>query len=173
MQSSEVHTPEVALAYFDSLETVELDFMIGKWKGASYLTGHLMDGLLELLNWDGKEFISPEEVHPLRFKSLTGNLYFVDPIRTAMGLAIKLPRPVIRVVKYVFLGLPFLFSTKQSRARLRLMDYRGKASAAMVYDHLPIIDNFRRIDENTVLGAMDYKAISGQPPFFFLLHREV
>ena len=37
------------------------------------------------------------------------------------------------------------------------MDYRGKASASMIYDQKPIIDIFRKIDEDTMLGVMDIK----------------
>jgi len=45
------------------------------------------------------------------------------------------------------------------------------ASAAMLYDHLPIVDIFRRLDEHTLLGVMDARGIS--QPFFFILRREV
>jgi hypothetical protein len=53
---------------------------------------------------------------------------------------------------------------------LRAVTYRGVTTAAMIYDHLPIIDCFRRIDAHTVLGLMDMR---GTPPFFFLLERDV
>jgi len=57
--------------------------------------------------------------------------------------------------------------TKHPRARLRAVEFRGKVSAAMVYDHLPIIDVFRRVDEHTLLGVMDQR---GAPkPYFFTL----
>ncbi|MQY05703.1 DUF4334 domain-containing protein [Actinomadura macrotermitis] len=45
-------------------------------------------------------------------------------------------------------------------ARVREIAYRGKVSAAMVYDTQPIIDHFRRYSGDVVLGAMDAK---GQP----------
>ena len=44
------------------------------------------------------------------------------------------------------------------------------ASAAMLYDHLPIVDVFRRLDAHTLLGVMDARGIS--QPFFFTLRRE-
>ena len=40
---------------------------------------------------------------------------------------------------------------------------------AVNYDHLPINDSFRKIDENRVLGVMDYKHI--EQSFFFVLTR--
>ncbi|MCC5655076.1 DUF4334 domain-containing protein [Nostoc sp. XA013] len=50
-----------------------------------------------------------------------------------------------------------------------MMEYRGKMTATMIYDYLPINDSFRKVDENTVLGIMDYKNIP--KPFFFILKR--
>ena len=64
---------------------------------------------------------------------------------------------------------PFL-RTSAPRARLRNLEFRGVVTAAMVYDHLPIIDVFRRVDEVTMLGAMDWR---GEPaPYFFILTKE-
>ncbi|WP_019633493.1 DUF4334 domain-containing protein [Actinomadura atramentaria] len=49
-------------------------------------------------------------------------------------------------------------------ARLREITFRGVASAAMVYDTQPIIDHFRRVTDDVVLGAMDAK---GQPRILY------
>jgi hypothetical protein len=49
------------------------------------------------------------------------------------------------------------------------MEHRGVVSATMVYDQLPILDCFRRIDEGTILGVMDLKGMAR--PFFFSLSR--
>jgi len=38
----------------------------------------------------------------------------------------------------------------------------------MVYDHLPIIDYFRRVDARRMMGLMDMR---GAAPFFFQLER--
>jgi len=40
----------------------------------------------------------------------------------------------------------------------------------MIYDHLPIMDLFRKVDDNTLLGVMDLKGM--QQPFFFVLYRD-
>jgi hypothetical protein len=40
----------------------------------------------------------------------------------------------------------------------------------MVYDNLPIIDIFRRLDANSLLGLMDARGL--EQPFFFTLQRE-
>ncbi len=39
----------------------------------------------------------------------------------------------------------------------------------MIYDAHPINDVFRRIDDNTLLGLMDYREFAA--PFFFILER--
>ena len=63
-----------------------------------------------------------------------------------------------------------LLQTRRSRARLRMIEYRGKTTAAMLYDDLPINDVFRKLDDDNVLGIMDLKGMA--QPFFFRLHRE-
>ena len=50
-------TTQEALQLYDSLEPVNCDFMWGRWQGAGLHTDHPMDGLLELSNWYGKEFL--------------------------------------------------------------------------------------------------------------------
>ncbi|MNR65591.1 hypothetical protein D3C85_1887000 [compost metagenome] len=51
-----------------------------------------------------------------------------------------------------------------------MIGYRGKTSASMVYDQKAIIDHFRRIDEDTLLGVMDFKN-QHELGFFFILRR--
>ncbi len=63
-----------------------------------------------------------------------------------------------------------LLSTSESRARLRMTEYRGKSSATMIYDQLPINDIFRKLDDNTVLAVMDNRTV--KDPFFFKLIRD-
>ena len=53
-------------------------------------------------------------------------------------------------------------------ARIREIDYRGKVSSAMIYNHLPIIDHFRRVDDDTLMGVMDVK---GKTVLYFYLYR--
>jgi hypothetical protein len=40
----------------------------------------------------------------------------------------------------------------------------------MLYDHQPIVDVFRRLDQERLLGVMDCKGMA--QPFFFVLRRE-
>lgn len=163
-------TTEEALALYDSLSPVPKSFMHGNWKGAGFHTNHPMDGLLETFGWHGKTFIDDNSVHPLVCRDASGSLFNVDPQRIPMSLATGASLPRSNLMSRLFLGLKVVLQTKQPRARLRMMEYRGKVSATMVYDHLPIHDVFRKVDDDTVLGIMDLRGLEN--PFFFILRRE-
>jgi len=170
-QASEAKTTTAeALALFDRLEPVDMEFMFGQWKGSSFETGHPMDGLLEAANWYGKAFVSLDCVHPLLFTDGSGEIFKVAPNPQMMKLALRLPIPKNESVRPMYALLTSLLKTEQSQARLRMMEHRGKVSATMIYDHLPIHDVFRKVDENTLMGLMDYKGSAD--PFFFILERE-
>jgi hypothetical protein len=55
------------------------------------------------------------------------------------------------------------------KASLRMVVYRGAATATMVYDKHPIFDHFRKVDEDLVLGVMDRKG--EDVPLYFYLRR--
>ena len=163
-------TTQEALDLFDQLETADIDFMLGRWQGAGLHTDHPMDGLLEAANWYGKEFVSPECVHPLLFLDGKEETFKVSPSPDMMKMALRLPIPKSEAATPVYTFFSSLLKTEKSQARLRMMEHRGKISATMIYDHLPIHDVFRKVDENTLLGLMDYKA--AEQPFFFVLRRD-
>jgi hypothetical protein len=164
-------TTEQALQCFDALEPVSLDFMIGRWQGSELSTNHPMDGLLAATGWYGKAFIDPETVHPLLFRGGQNRIFKVAPNLAAMRLALKLPLAKQPAMQPLLRLLTSLSKTETSQARLRMMDYRHRVTATMIYDTLPIQDSFRKIDDNTVLGVMDFKDIP--QPFFFVLHRDL
>jgi hypothetical protein len=158
-----------ALARFDALPAVSTREMHGEWRGSGVPTGHDMDGLLETYQWYGKSFLSDEVVHPLVFRTRLGQKYAIDPCLIPLSLSRyhALTRNV--VARALFRLATPLLRTRSPRARLRAVSHRGVTTAAMVYDHLPIIDCFRRIDERSMLGVMD---IRGAAPFFFQLERD-
>ena len=160
-----------ALAFFDRLPAVAPDEMLGRWRGSGLPTGSSLDGLLEAYGWYGKEFVDADTVHPLLFRGRDGRPRPVDPamvplsvLRTAPGVAHS------RVLRRVFPGVRPLLHTDKPKARLRALEHRGVVTAAMVYDALPIIDVFRRVTADQVLGLMDMRGLP--EPFFFLLDRD-
>lgn len=55
-------------------------------------------------------------------------------------------------------------------AQMRLLEFDGKVSAALIYDSQPIMDYFRKVNEDVVIGLGDIK---GKPTdFFFHLTRQ-
>ncbi len=161
-------TTEEAIELLDSLEPIDLDFMIGDWRGEGFQTSHSMDGLLEAYHWHGKRFENLEDVHPLVFSTLRGGLANVNPVFMGSLLGISMPKSAL-LGRIFQVFMPFL-TTSRSKARLRMTTYRGKSSATMIYDQLPVNDVFRKIDQNAVFGVMDFKGM--ESPFFFILRRE-
>lgn len=160
-------TTDAALRVFDTLPAVALEEMRGRWRGAGLHTGHSLDGLLEAYGWFGKAFDNHGNADPLLFGHSPG-VTAIDPrwLPVAAFGCSRLARSRAAIVAFR-LARPLL-ATRQPQARLRMVTYRGVASAAMIYDRKPIIDIFRRIAPATVLGLMDMR---DQPPFFFTLYR--
>ncbi len=165
----QISTPE-ALAFFDELEPVDLTFMTGRWRGSELPTNHPIDGLLEVANWYGKEFESPDCVHPLLMLDARQQVYKMAPDPLLFKLSQQISFPKSEALKPLYTFLSMLLKTDESQARLRMMEYRGKTSATMIYDALPIHDVFRKVSDRTVLGLMDYKHAA--QPFFFVLQRD-
>jgi len=161
---------EQAAAFYDDLEPVALEFMLGRWRGEGFHTGHALDGVLERFGWYGKEFVDAETVHPLLFNGPAGGILKLNPGLMPLGLGLRVPALRGALSGALFRFACPLMATRRSRARLRMLEYRGKTSAAMVYDQLPIIDVFRKVDDGTALGVMDLKGM--REPHFFVLRRE-
>jgi len=167
-------TTQKALEIYDNLEAVSFEFMWGRWRGGSLKTNATLDGLLEETGWFGKEFIDSERVHPLLYFLPDGqNLFALNPKWAYFGSKPLLiwAKKNVGLIRRVILAFRFLLKTSQPKARLRMVEHRGKLSAAMVYDDKSIIDSFRKVDENTLLGYMDSKELP--EPFFFVLRRDI
>lgn len=163
-------TTDEALAMFDAAGPVEPDFMIGTWRGAELPTGHPLDGLLEASGWWGKQFVDAETVHPL-LMGAGETRWAMNPglVPMRLGLAVAIPARVAPLVRWGVAALRPVLQTRAARARLRAISYRGVVTAAMVYDQLPVIDFFRKISDDVVIGAMDLRGSSA--PYFFVLQR--
>jgi hypothetical protein len=160
-----------ALAFYDGLPAVAIEDMLGRWRGAELPTGHPLDGLLAKAGWHGKRFDDADGAHPLIFGRGDGSHFAVDPawiplglMTSWLGLAKNLANPGLVRAAALIAG------TTKPKARLRMTEYRGVVSATMIYDALPINDVFRRVDRDTVVGAMDMRGHAA--PFLFVLRRE-
>jgi len=141
--------------------------MLGQWKGFEIITGHPIDGLLEPSGWYGKLFENPENAHPLLIHTLNKKrLFAINPRYIPLG--IKIPKN--NMLKFFIAILKPILKTKKSKARIRMIEYRGKVTGSMVYDEKGIFDHFAKINENTMLGAMDLKGAAN--PYFFVLERD-
>ncbi|MXP26273.1 DUF4334 domain-containing protein [Altererythrobacter indicus] len=159
-----------AIAAFDLLPPLTTDEMMGRWRGFGVPTQHTLDGMLEAFGWRGKEFRSEETVFPLLFNDPEKGVIAIDPqflpLDTALRFGVKDQSWAVSAFQQ--LGRK-LVSTNKPTARLRMVEYRGKSGAAMIYDRQPIMDHFRRAGPGLVIGLMDMR---GQHPFFFALERE-
>ena len=160
-----------ALALYDDLPGVAPAEIRGTWRGRELRTGHPMDGLLEATGWYGKRFDDDDSVHPLLFSTSSGDVVSVDPRKVPMGLAGRVSPALVARSRFAVDLLRPALRTRKPRARPRAVRHRGVVTAAMVYDHLPIIDVFRRVDEDTLLGLMDLRA--HPQPYLFVLARDL
>jgi GXWXG protein/uncharacterized protein DUF4334 len=162
--------PADVLAFADRLPGVAVEEMTGRWRGAELPTGSPLDGLLTAHRWWGKEVAGPDTVHPLLFPDRAGRPRPIDPapaplvlLRRAPGLARSAPaRLAFRVARP-------LLTTRRPTARLRPVVHRSVPTAALVYDRLPVVDVFRRVGPDLLLGLMDMRGLPD--PFAFLLQR--
>jgi Domain of unknown function (DUF4334)/GXWXG protein len=165
-------TVGAALAFYDRLESVSVEEMIGSWRGEGLPTGNPLDGLLERFGWYGKRFDGPDGAHPLVFDAGAGRTMLLNPAFVPVEALIRY-QWLLRTpfVPRLFSVLRPLLSTHNPKARLRLMAYRGVLTATMCYDALPINDVFRKVDDDTLVGAMDLRGL--EMPFMFVLRRDL
>ncbi|AZG47217.1 GXWXG domain-containing protein [Gordonia insulae] len=160
-------------AYFDSLPACDIQMLKGRFAGQEILTGHSLDGSLAAVSWFGKQFDAPDRVHPLLVADSRGRVFPLRPgviPMAAMTGSIPIPRVSASAAPGAWSFLGPLVRARRYGARLEERDHRGIRTAAMPYTHKPIVDVFRAIDDETVLGMMEYPQMTR--PYFFTLRRE-
>ncbi|OWV86377.1 DUF4334 domain-containing protein [Rhizobium sp. R693] len=156
---------QTTLEEFRSLTPIMPREMIGLWRGRGIPADHPFDGVLENLGWFGKRFTPDMRADALLFQSDKGKLVAIDPRWIPIGMALrfhKLGRA--SVARSLSSYLQFQFRARGPVASLVTMMFGGVESAAMVYDEQPIVDHFRRIDEERIMGAM---TINGDERIYF------
>jgi len=128
-------------AFYDTLEPVTLNEILGEWKGDQLKTGHAVVATLQAIRWYGKTFISQLEAKPLICKDADGNFYSDT-------------------------------TSMKGEASLWPIDFRGKVSTSMIYDGVPVLAHFRKVNSNTLVAIMDGKDVLDQGKhFYFFLER--
>ena len=84
--SKEQLTKAEALAIYDGLDPVDIDFMLGCWAGTEIRTGHPLEGWLDIVGWYGKLFVDAETVHPLLLSGRKSQIYSGKPRSLAIRL---------------------------------------------------------------------------------------
>lgn len=144
--------------------------MGGLWKGRGIPAGHPFDGVLENLGWFGKRFRPDMRADALLFRFDERRLVAIDPARIPLRLALRFHKVGrMRLAKNLFAYLQRGLRARGPVASLKTVVFGGVESAAMVYDDQPIVDYFRRIDEERLMGAMTIRG--EEPVYFFELER--
>ncbi|MGK5173810.1 GXWXG domain-containing protein [Geodermatophilus sp. CPCC 205761] len=163
--------PVDVLAFADRLPAVEPGTLIGRWRGSELPTGSPLDGLLPAHRWYGKEFLDADTVHPLLFRDQAGVPRPVDPALAPLALLLRAPAPARSApARAAFATVRPLLATRRPTARVRRLEHRGVLTAALVYDRLPVVDAFRQVSPDVLLGLMDARGLDA--PFAFVLERD-
>ncbi|EOD47327.1 Transcription factor [Neofusicoccum parvum] len=59
------------------------------------------------------------------------------------------------------------------RAQIREVKYRGIVSTCVIFDSYPIMDHFRRVSDNTLMGLLDAKekVLKDAGPYYFWIRK--
>lgn len=149
-------------ALWDSLAPARVDDVAGsRWRGTGLDTGHPMFAMLGEMRWWGKDFTDPRKVDPILVTDDSGAV------------------------------VPDTSATGGGGASLWEVSFRGRPTASMVYDRLPVIDHFAVVPSGTscasdaggtsdtggrpttLLAVMNGRGtVSGGEHFWFVLERE-
>ena len=127
------------------LDPVTVEEILGAWRGGDFATGHVASTVLEKVRWHGKRFDSPLDAKPLICRGDDGELY--SNLAAGGG----------------------------AEASLWPVEFRGETTATMVYDAMPVLDHFKKVDDRTLMGIMNGKleaAFGVTDLYYFWLERE-
>lgn len=132
-------------ALWAELRTVSVEEILGSWRGGDFATGHLASKVLDQVKWHGKRFDAPLDAKPLMCRGEDGELY--SNLAAGGG----------------------------GEASLWPIGFRGETTASMVYDKMPVVDHFKAVDDDTLMGIMNGKlesAFGVNELYYFWLERE-
>lgn len=145
LRAAERADPADLDALWTDLATVTVDEVLGPWRGGDFSTGHLASTVLGKIRWHGKRFDAPLDAKPLICRDQEGALY--SNTDAAGG----------------------------AEASLWPVEFRGETTATMVYDRMPVLDHFKKVDGDTLMGIMNGKleaAFGVADLYYFWLERD-
>jgi len=145
LRSAEHVDPDDLDALWADLPTVTVEEILGPWRGGDFSTGHVASAVLEKVRWHGKRFDAPLDAKPLICRDEKGELY--SNLAAGGG----------------------------AEASLWPVEFRGETTATMVYDAMPVLDHFKRVDAGTLMGIMNGKleaAFGVKDLYYFWLERD-
>ncbi|MBW6425205.1 DUF4334 domain-containing protein [Rhizobium sp. XQZ8] len=147
--------PPATEEWFQTLEPVRAQEMIGLWQGAGMPSGHPLDGVLENLGWFGKQFHADMRADALLFQGRPGRLVAIDPALIPLRLALRFSAfGRTFIARNWFSYLRRALRAQGTTASLHGGDKSQFQTAVMAYDRLPIADHFRWTGEDEVAGMM-------------------
>ena len=156
---------QTVLEQFRHLPPVAPHELVGLWKGRGMPSNHPFDGVLENLGWYGKRFTSDMRADALLFRSGEHRLTAIDPKYIPIHWVLRFHQlGRTRMAANLFSYLQHRLRARGPVASLKTLALDGVESTAMVYDHQPIVDYFRRLDEQRLMGAM---TIGGDERIYF------
>jgi hypothetical protein len=145
LRNAEPADPADLDALWADLGTVTVEEILGAWRGGDFSTGHVASTVLEKVRWHGKRFDSALDAKPLICRDEDGELY--SNLAAGGG----------------------------AEASLWPVEFRGETTATMVYDAMPVLDHFKRVDDATLMGIMNGKleaAFGIADLYYFWLERD-
>ena len=86
---AELSSLDEALAFFDALEPVAVEAMLGSWEGGIVATGHPGEAQLDQLAWAGKDSRAADDVDPIVSRGPDGERVANDILGAASLRAVE------------------------------------------------------------------------------------
>jgi len=139
-------------------------------KKNSLLCKELDDFFVDLDTLDVKQILGEWRIGYFFTKDGTGS-----KLETLMRISPVLPYSKSFLSKnyvkaMIFRFFQMKFNIPITNASLGLINFRNKKSTSMIYNHFPMIDHFRKVDNDTIMGIMEIK---GKTSVYFYLERIV
>jgi hypothetical protein len=156
-------TQQQMAAAFDALDPVGVDMLVGLWEADPGYAETPGGRLLVESGWWGARFTDAETVDPLLFRSDDGDGLFAADLLRVLALIREGAQNISARRTEVETSAPI--------GRVRMIEYRGVVTATLVYDQVPVLDYLRAVDNNTVIAAVEGRAMVDRPAYALLRRR--